>query len=73
MTITTKSSEVAELRRRVENIAKMYTEPSGMHGNIMRFTVKYEDIPNGSRLTLTSKGPTSLPHFGLRFARTRNK
>jgi hypothetical protein len=63
LTITTKSGEVAELRRRAENMAKMHTEPSGMHGNMMPFTVKYEDIPNGSRLTLTPKDLTQLVAF----------
>jgi hypothetical protein len=63
LTIATKSGEAAELRRRAENMAKMHTEPSDMHGNMMPFTVKYEDVPNGALLTLTPKNPTQLAPF----------
>ena len=63
LTITTKSGEVAELRRRAENMAKMHTEPSNMHGNMMPFTVTSEQITNGARLTLKPKDPGKLEEF----------
>ena len=53
LTITTKSGDAADLRRRVEAMANM-------HGNMMAFSIKYEEVPNGARLTLTPKGPAQL-------------
>src|SRR5262245_58574188 len=55
LNITTKVGDVAELRRRVENMAKMHSASSStaMHGNMMQFSVKYEEVASGARLTLT--------------------
>src|SRR5688572_25657253 len=52
VTITTKSGDVADLRRRTENMAKMHSESSHahMHGRMMSFSAKYEEVPNGARL-----------------------
>src|SRR5262245_64116295 len=61
--ITTKTGDVAELRRRTENMAKMHTEHSNMHGEMMAFDVKYEEVPNGARLTLTPKDTAKLEEF----------
>ena len=69
LTITTKTGDVAELRRRTENMAKMHGEMSGtrVHGPMMTpFDVKYEDVSNGSRLTLTPKDPARLEEFRTR-------
>src|SRR4030095_6227704 len=53
LTLATKSGEVAELRRRVENMAKMHSASSNaaMHGNMKPFSVKYEEVPYGARVT----------------------
>ena len=42
LTLTTKSGDVADLRRRTENMAKMHSASSnqGMHGNMIPFSVK---------------------------------
>src|SRR5262245_57370381 len=55
MTFTTQSDDVAVLRRRVERMAKMHT-------NMMMtpFTAKYEEVPNGVRLTLTPNDSGNL-------------
>jgi hypothetical protein len=65
LTLTTKSGEVAELRRRVENMAKMHSASSNtaMHGNMMPFSIKYEEVAYGARLTLTPKNPAGLDAF----------
>ena len=65
LTITTKSGDVAELRRRVEDMAKMHSASSNtaMHGNMMPFSVKYEEVAYGARLTLTPKNPAQLDAF----------
>jgi hypothetical protein len=65
VTITTKSGDVAELRRRTENMAKMHSGSSNadMHGQMMPFSAKYEEVPNGARLTLTPKDLTKLEEF----------
>jgi len=65
LSITTKTGDVAELRRRVENMAKMHSASSttAMHGNTMPFFVKYEEIDYGARLTLTPKDPAQLDAF----------
>ena len=62
ITITTSSSDVAELRRRVESMAKMHSN-DGMHGNMMPLSVTYEEIQNGGRLTLKPKDPARLAEF----------
>src|SRR5215831_18243796 len=62
VTITTSSGDVAELRRRVESMAKMHSN-DGMHGNMMPFSVTSEEIQNGARLTLKPKDPAKLAEF----------
>src|SRR5262245_11259253 len=61
--ITTKTGDVAELRRRTQNMAKMHAEHSNMHGEMMAFDVKYEEVPNGAHLTLTPKDTAKLEEF----------
>ena len=61
--ITTKTGDVADLRRRTESMAKMHTEHSNMHGEMMAFEVKYEEISDGARLTLTPKDAAKLEEF----------
>jgi hypothetical protein len=67
ISITTKAENVAELRRRVEQMAAMHgnDRPSAamMQGQMMPGTVKYEVIENGARLTLTPKDATKLAEF----------
>jgi hypothetical protein len=65
LSFTTKSGDVAELRRRVEAMARMHgtSEIEGMHRNMMPFSAVYEAIPDGARLTLTSKDPLKLEEF----------
>jgi hypothetical protein len=65
LTLTTKSGELAELRRRVENMAKMHSASSNnaMHGNMMPFSITYEEVASGARLTLTPKNPAELDAF----------
>lgn len=63
---TTKSGDVAELRRRVEAMAKMHSDPSKgpmMQGKMMAFTVKYDEVSKGARLTLTPKDHAQLSEF----------
>ena len=62
LTITTKSGDVAELRRRTESMAKMHSASSttDTHGSMMAFSIKYEEVPNGARLTLTPKDLAQL-------------
>jgi hypothetical protein len=62
LTLTTKSSDVTELRRRAEMMAKIHSAPSQeqMHGRMIAFSVTYEEVPNGARLTLTPKDPAQL-------------
>src|SRR5262245_13165270 len=62
LTITTSSGDVAELRRRVESMAKMHSN-DGMYGNMMPFSVTSEEIQNGARLTLKPKDPAKLAEF----------
>jgi hypothetical protein len=65
VTITTKSGDVADLRRRTENMTKMHIRSSnaGMHGQMMSFSVKYAEVPNGARLVLTPKDLTQVEEF----------
>src|SRR5262249_51022109 len=65
LTITTKVGDVAELRHRVENMAKMHSASSNtaMHGNMMAFSVKHEEVADGARLTLTPKNSAQLDAF----------
>jgi hypothetical protein len=65
VTITTESGDVADLRRRTENMAKMHSGFSNgeMHGQMMSFSAKYEEVPNGARLTLTPKIASQLEEF----------
>jgi hypothetical protein len=63
LNITTKTGDVADLRRRTESMAKMHTEHSNIHSEMMQFDVKYEEISDGARLTLTPKDPAKLGEF----------
>ncbi len=63
LNITTKTGDVADLRRRTESMAKMHTERSNIHGEAIAFDVKYEEISNGARLTLTPKDPAKFEEF----------
>jgi len=65
LSITTQSGDMAELRRRVEDMTKMHNASSNtaMHGNMMPFSVKYEEVAYGARLTLTPKNPAQLDAF----------
>ena len=68
---STTSGDVAELRRRVESIAKMHsdTQPGAMMsgnmkaGKMIPFTLKQEATSNGARLLLTPKDPALLLEF----------
>lgn len=62
LTITTTSGDVADLRNRVERMAKMHSSEA-MHGNMMPFTAAYEEVPNGARLTLVPKDNQKLTEF----------
>ncbi len=57
-----KSGDVADLRRRVEGMAKMHSAPANAntHGGMMAFSVKFEEVPDGARITLTPKDPARL-------------
>jgi hypothetical protein len=67
LTITTDSGNVAELRWRTEHMAKMHSDPSGaMRPRMTPFTAKYEEVPNGARLTLMPKDPAQLDDFRAR-------
>jgi hypothetical protein len=66
VTITTTSGDVAELRTRVESMAKMHTAASNeamMRERMIPFTVKVEEIEKGARLTLTPNDPARLEEF----------
>jgi hypothetical protein len=65
VTITTKTGDVADLRRRTESMAKMHSAESnkGMHGQMMPFDVKYEEIADGARLSLTPRDAARLEEF----------
>jgi hypothetical protein len=68
LTITTKSGEVDELRRRIESMVKMHSAPAnaGMHGDMMPFSIKYEEVGGGASLTLTPKDATQLDAFRIK-------
>jgi hypothetical protein len=67
VSITTKPENVAEQRKRVEQMAAMHSgqasSPAMMQGQLMPGTVKYEAIDNGAKLTLTPKDPSKLAEF----------
>jgi hypothetical protein len=69
VTFTTKPENVAELRKRVEQMAAMHAPATGsdshamMQGQMMPGTVKYEAVDNGARLTLTPKDAAKLAEF----------
>ena len=67
VSITTKPENVAELRKRVEQMAAMHSgqasSPAMMQGQMMPGTVQYEAIDNGAKLTLTPKDPSKLAEF----------
>jgi hypothetical protein len=64
---TSKPEDVAEVRRRAEQMATMHSidrpSPTMMHGQTLAGTVKYESIEKGARLTLTPKDPSKLTEF----------
>jgi hypothetical protein len=64
---TSKPENVAELRRRVEQMATMHAvdqpSPTMMQGQMLPANVKYEPIEKGARLTLTPKDPAKLTEF----------
>ena len=64
---TSKPEDVAELRRRAEQMAAMHSvdrpSPSMMQGQMMAGIVKYEPIEKGAKLTLTPKDPAKLAEF----------
>jgi hypothetical protein len=63
VSITTESGKVDELRRRMKLIAEMRDANENrpaMMPNRIPATVKYEEVPNGARLTLTPKDPAQL-------------
>jgi hypothetical protein len=62
LTITTKSGDVADLRRRTENMARMHSN-GAMHSNMTAFSVQSEEVPGGTRLVLTPKDPAKLEEF----------
>jgi len=67
LTFTTKPENVAELQRRIEQMAAMHSGdrpgPAMMQGQMMPGTVKYEAVENGARLTLTPRDPAKLAEF----------
>jgi hypothetical protein len=65
LSFTTKSGDVAELRRRAEAMARMHgaSATEGMHRNMMPFSAVYEAIPDGARITLTPRDPQKLEEF----------
>jgi hypothetical protein len=65
LTFTTSSGDVAELRRRVETMAKMHSMAPGpgMHEQMIPFTAKVEEVPNGARVLLSPKDPAKLEEF----------
>ena len=73
LTMTTKTGDVAQLRLRIESMAKMHAASAGagipgarMHGNNIPFSVKYEEVSNGARLMLTPQDPAKLDEFRVR-------
>src|SRR5262245_49489093 len=71
--MTTKTGDLNQLRLRVESMAKMHSASAGagmpgarMHGNNIPFSLKYEEVPNGARLTLTPQDPAKLDEFRVR-------
>ena len=64
---TTKPENVADLRKRVEQMAAMHGGQASsavmMQGQMMPGTVKYEVIENGAKLTLTPKDSAKLAEF----------
>jgi hypothetical protein len=68
VTFTTKPENVAELRKRVEQMAAMHAPVANgsdamRMGQMMPGTVKYEAVDNGARLTLTPKDSSKLAEF----------
>jgi hypothetical protein len=66
LTVTSKSGDVADLRRRVDSMAKMHTAASNeamMKEHMIPFAVKYAEVPGGARVTLTPTDPARLEEF----------
>ena len=74
VTFTAKSTEnVAEVRKRVEQMAKMHDSMSSMpmmqgQAHMGAFTAKYEETKDGARLTLTPKDSSKLKEFRAQVA-----
>jgi hypothetical protein len=68
VTLTTTSGDLAELRRRTEVMAKMHSGSSSadIHGGMMPFSLKYEEVVNGARLTLAPKDSATLEEFRVK-------
>ena len=63
LTFTTKSGDVGELRRKVEKMAKMHDAKSSsmpMMSGMISASAKYEEVPDGARLTLIPKKAAEL-------------
>jgi hypothetical protein len=67
ISLTTKTENVAELRQRVQQMATMHggqlSSEAMKQGQMMPGTIKYEEIENGARLTLTPREPAKLDEF----------
>lgn len=64
VTLTTEPERVDRLRSRVEHMAavhnRMMNRPARMPNRIVAGTVKYEEVPDGARLTLMPRDPAEL-------------
>ena len=68
VTFTSTSENVAELQKRVEQMASMHNMMTGfpnmpMPNRMPAGEVAYEPLANGARLTFKSKNPADLPDF----------
>ena len=67
VSFTTKPENVAELQKRVEQMAVMHSgqpsSPAMMQGQMMPGTAKYEATKDGAKVTLTAKEPAKLTEF----------
>jgi hypothetical protein len=65
LTFTTKSGDVARIRRHVEAFSKMHSASAtkDVRGNMMPFTTTYEVLPEGARITLKPRDPQKLEEF----------
>ena len=68
LTFTSSSNQVREVRRRVQEMAKMHSRMSDGAAEMMdccmgQASPTYQAIPNGARLTLKPKDPAQLDSF----------